>query len=154
MSLFDSFPTTPPVLAASEPVLDEAQLAAVAFLARYRGRTLTRTAPICVNSSSEPPPSACRRYRRRGLTSSGTGRGWTIAVLARRRLIGAYRRCAATTASPTSTAGSAPTRPSTSGGHESIPPSSGGWTAANSPLSCTPPNAPHRPTPPWPCCWG
>jgi integrase/recombinase XerD len=40
MSVFDSFPTTPPVLAASEPVLDEAQPAAVAFLARYRGRTL------------------------------------------------------------------------------------------------------------------
>lgn len=40
MSVFDSVPTTPPLLAASEPVLDEAHLAAVAFLARYRGRTL------------------------------------------------------------------------------------------------------------------
>jgi integrase/recombinase XerD len=40
MSVFDSFPTAPPVLAASEPLVDEAQLAAVAFLARYRGRTL------------------------------------------------------------------------------------------------------------------
>jgi integrase/recombinase XerD len=40
MSVFDSFPTSPLVLAASEPLLDEAQLAAVAFLARYRGRTL------------------------------------------------------------------------------------------------------------------
>jgi site-specific recombinase XerD len=40
MSVFDSSPTTPPVLPADRPLLDEAQLAAVAFLARYRGRTL------------------------------------------------------------------------------------------------------------------
>ena len=40
MSVFDSLPTTPPVLPADRPLLDEAQLAAVAFLARYRGRTL------------------------------------------------------------------------------------------------------------------
>jgi integrase/recombinase XerD len=40
MSVFDSVPTTPPVLRADHPLLDEAQLAAVAFLARYRGRTL------------------------------------------------------------------------------------------------------------------
>jgi integrase/recombinase XerD len=40
MSVFDSFPTTPVVVRADVPVLDEAQLAAVAFLARYRGRTL------------------------------------------------------------------------------------------------------------------
>jgi integrase/recombinase XerD len=40
MSVFDSFPTTPVVVRADAPVLDEAQLAAVAFLARYRGRTL------------------------------------------------------------------------------------------------------------------
>ena len=39
MSVFDSAPTTPVVLRAAQP-LDEAQLAAVAFLARYRGRTL------------------------------------------------------------------------------------------------------------------
>ena len=39
MSVFDSVPTTPVVLRADRP-LDEAQLAAVAFLARYRGRTL------------------------------------------------------------------------------------------------------------------
>jgi integrase/recombinase XerD len=33
-------PTTPPVLLADVPLIDEAQLAAVAFLARYSGRTL------------------------------------------------------------------------------------------------------------------
>ena len=39
MSVFDSVHTTPVVLRAHQP-LDEAQLAAVAFLARYRARTL------------------------------------------------------------------------------------------------------------------
>ena len=39
MSVFESCPTTPPVLRAELPLLDEAQLAAAAFLARYRGRT-------------------------------------------------------------------------------------------------------------------
>ena len=40
MSVFSSNPTTPLVLRADRPLLDEAQLAAVAFLARYGGRTL------------------------------------------------------------------------------------------------------------------
>src|SRR5262245_57229074 len=40
MSVFESRPVTPPVLRAEFPLLDEAQLAAAAFLARYRGRTL------------------------------------------------------------------------------------------------------------------
>lgn len=40
MSVFDPFPTTPVVLRARDPLLDEGQLAAVAFLARYSERTL------------------------------------------------------------------------------------------------------------------
>jgi len=40
MSMFDSCPATPLVLRADQPLLDEAQLAAAAFLARYSGRTL------------------------------------------------------------------------------------------------------------------
>ena len=40
MSVFDSIPATPVVLRADEPALSEAELAAVAFLARYSGRTL------------------------------------------------------------------------------------------------------------------
>jgi integrase/recombinase XerD len=40
MSVFDSSPSTPPVLRAELPLLDEAELAAAAFLARYSGRTL------------------------------------------------------------------------------------------------------------------
>jgi hypothetical protein len=38
--LFDSSPVTPLVLPADQPTLDEAQLAAAAFLARYTGGTL------------------------------------------------------------------------------------------------------------------
>ena len=40
MSVFESPPSTPPVLRAELPLLDEAQLAAAAFLTRYGGRTL------------------------------------------------------------------------------------------------------------------
>ena len=40
MSVFDSSPLTPLVIPADRPLLDEGQLAAVAFLARYGGRTL------------------------------------------------------------------------------------------------------------------
>ena len=40
MSMFETSPSTPPVLRAELPLLDEAQLAAAAFLARYSGRTL------------------------------------------------------------------------------------------------------------------
>ena len=47
MSQFES-PSTPPVLAAELPLLDEAQLAAAAFLARYGGRTLeSHRADLC-----------------------------------------------------------------------------------------------------------
>ena len=40
MSVFDSSPLTPLVARADQPFLDEAQLAAVSYLARYGGRTL------------------------------------------------------------------------------------------------------------------
>src|SRR5215211_5529762 len=40
MSVFESSPSTPPVLRAELPLLDEAELAAAAFLARYSARTL------------------------------------------------------------------------------------------------------------------
>jgi Phage integrase, N-terminal SAM-like domain len=40
VSVFDSVPGTAAVVRADQPVLDEAELAAVAFLARYSGRTL------------------------------------------------------------------------------------------------------------------
>ena len=40
MSVFDSIRIRPVVVCAGEPLLDEAQLAAAAYLVRYRGRTL------------------------------------------------------------------------------------------------------------------
>jgi hypothetical protein len=40
MSMFDSILATPVVMRPSDAPLDDAQLAAVAFLARYGGRTL------------------------------------------------------------------------------------------------------------------
>jgi hypothetical protein len=40
MSVFSAMPMTPVVVRADRPLLDEAQLAAAAFLARYGGRTL------------------------------------------------------------------------------------------------------------------
>jgi len=40
MSLFDSSPVTPLVLPSDQPFLDEAQLAAAAFLAHFSGGTL------------------------------------------------------------------------------------------------------------------
>jgi len=40
MSVFDSPPSTPLVLRSDDPLLAEAEFAAVAFLARYNGRTL------------------------------------------------------------------------------------------------------------------
>jgi hypothetical protein len=40
MSVFNSEPATPVVVRADRPLLDEAQLAAVVYLARYSGQTL------------------------------------------------------------------------------------------------------------------
>lgn len=40
MSVFDASPMSPLIVRADRPLLDNAQLAAVAFLARYGGRTL------------------------------------------------------------------------------------------------------------------
>ena len=94
MSVFDSVRTTPVVLRAHQP-LDEAQLAAVAFLARYRGRTLEsyradlRQFFQWANDLGLPPLAATRThielYRssmdERGLAASTVDRRWsTICV--------------------------------------------------------------------------
>ena len=100
----------------SEPYrLDEAQLAAVAFLARYSGRTLDayrhdlRTffqwaADRAWRSRRDPGPHRAVP----GLDGAGA---WPP-----RRSTGGCRPCAGSTGSPTSTAGSRPTRPSTCAG--------------------------------------
>jgi integrase len=61
--VFDSVPTTPVVLRADEPVLDEAQLAAAAFPSRYGGRTLESYRADLRQSSSGRRSSGCRRWR-------------------------------------------------------------------------------------------
>ena len=67
MSVFDSVPTTPVVLRADQP-FDEAQLAAVAFLARYSGRTLEsyradlRQFFQWASSAGMPPLAATRAH--------------------------------------------------------------------------------------------
>ena len=75
MSVFDSVPTTAAVLRADEPLLNEAELAAVAFLAGYSGRTLAsyradlRQYLAWIASVRVAP---CRRH---GRTSSCIGPG-------------------------------------------------------------------------------
>ena len=50
MLVFDSVPATAAVLRADEPLLNEAELAAVAFLACYSGRTRRRTVGTSVST--------------------------------------------------------------------------------------------------------
>ena len=52
MSVFESSPSTPPVVRAELPLLDDAQLAAAAFLARYSGQRSSPTAATCVRAPS------------------------------------------------------------------------------------------------------
>jgi integrase/recombinase XerD len=114
---------------------DEAQVAAVAFFARYSGRTLeayrhdlryyfqwATDQHLAVLDASRAHIEIYRStMEQRGLAASQP-----------RRSIGDARRCAATTASPTSTAVSRPTRPSTSGGPRSNRPNSTLWIAVSS----------------------
>ena len=80
MSVFDSSPLTPLVIPADRPLLDEGQLAAVAFLARYGGRTLESYRADLRQFFHGATTSMLRRWRRHERTSSSTGRGWTNTV--------------------------------------------------------------------------
>ena len=93
---------------------DETQLAALAFLARYNGRTLDayRHDLRMFFQWCNDAPSRC--WRRSGPTSSCTGARWRTTAWPPLRSTGACRRCAASTGSPTLTAASPPTPPSTS----------------------------------------
>lgn len=154
MSVFDSVPTTPVVLRADQP-FDEAQLAAVAFLARYSGRTLEsyraglRQFFQWANSAGLPPLAATRAhielYRawmdERGLAAfdrrSAAVDGVRLLPLRPPRRPHQLQPGAAREATSCT-----PLHPA------------GGWTAASSPPSCTPPSASARFTPRWPSCWG
>ena len=76
----------------------------------------------------------------------------TTRPLRRRRSVGACRLCAATSASPTSTGGSSPIRPSTCAAPRCNPPNDNGWTAVSSAGSCSPPSTSTATMPRSPCC--
>ena len=86
-------------LSTDDFVVDDAQLATAAFLARYSGRTWMHTVTSCAASSSGRPTMTFRFWRRRVRTSSCTGAGWRSGAWRRRRSTVAYRRCAASTGS-------------------------------------------------------
>jgi hypothetical protein len=134
--------------------VDEAQLAAVSFLARYSGRTLE-----------------AYRHDLRGFFQWATDHG--IAVLEasrshielfrawmetadwpRRRSTVGSPRSVASTGSRTSTDASARTPPSTSADPRSIPRTLAAWIAPNSECSCSPPSNTTGTTLRSPCCSG
>ncbi len=154
MSMFDSSPSTPLVVRAELPLLDEAQLAAAAFLARYSGRTLDsyrtdlRQFFQWASDLGLRPLDATRAHielYRAQMEQTG---------LARQRSIGGSPRCAATTDLPTSTGASPRTRRSTCGARRSIRPMPAAWTAPNSACSCSLPSSTTASTPRSPCCSG
>lgn len=75
MSMFDSSPTTPLVARADQPLLEQAQFAAAAFLARYNGRTLQSYRADLRQYMQWRTQPAWRRSRRHAHTSSCTGGG-------------------------------------------------------------------------------
>ena len=125
--------------------LSEDQLAAIVFLARYSGRTSRRTGTTSGTSSmgSRPRPQVLAAT---GLTSRCTAPRWNNAALRRRRSIGACRPCAATSASPTSTAGSPPIPPSTCAAPRCNPTNDREWTGESA-VSCSPPSTSTATTP-------
>ncbi len=130
-------PTTQLLAPRDEPIApDEAELAAVAFLARYSGRTLDAFRHDLCNLFQWQPITACPCSRRPAPISRCTDRRWRNAVWPPRRSTGGCRQRAVTTASPTSTAVSRPIPPSASAGPPSIRQSSAGWTAESSDDSC------------------
>ena len=126
----------------AEYLVDDAQLAAAAFLVRYSGWTLDayrhdlRGYFQSAADSQVPVLEATRPI------SSCTAPGWNNAAWQRQRSTGGSRPSAASTDSPTSMAGSGRTRPSTFAAHRSIlrmPAASTAlsWVCSSSPQSST-----------------
>ncbi len=112
------------------------------------------TATIFATCSSGPPITTYPCSKQRGLISSCTALRWRRVALPLRRSTAACRQRAVTTASLTSTAGSAPTRRSTCDVPPSIPRSGEEWTEVSSVGSCSPRSALTVPTPLWRCYSG
>ncbi len=151
MSVFQSSPSTPPVLRAELPRLDQAQLAAAAFLARYGGRTL-ESYRTDLRQFFQCPISGSLHWRRLVLMSSSTGHRWRSEDLSPPPLTGGCRRCVAITGSRTSTDASRPIRRNTSAGLEFTRRHSAAWTVVSSPRFCTPLSGCLRCTPRSRCC--
>lgn len=135
-------------------VPDEAELAAVAFLARYSGRTLDAYRHDLRNlfqwaADNGLPVLEATRAHLELYRSSMEDRGWLP-----QPSIGASPPPAASTASPTSMDASRPTPPSTCVVPPSTRPSGEGWTAASSEGSSSPPSGSTTFTPPSLCCSG
>src|SRR5437868_10469385 len=81
---------------------EEAQLAAMAFLARYSGRTLDAYRHDLARSFSGRPTTSWPSYKPLDHTSSCTAPRWRSEDSQRRRSTVGSRRCAASTASLTS----------------------------------------------------
>jgi hypothetical protein len=138
---------------ADDPV-DEAEVPAAAFLARYQGRTLdayrydlraffqwAADEGLDILKASRPQIELyVRAMEARGLAATTIDRRLSTVC--------------GSTASPTSTAASPPTRPSTFAGPRSIPATPAASTAPSSGASCSRPSGSTTPTPPWPCSSG
>jgi site-specific recombinase XerD len=154
MSVFDSVLTTQVVVRAGRPLLDPAQLAAVAFLARYRGRTLDSYRADLRQyfnwfDSVGVPPLAATRTHIELYRASMEARGLAASTIDRRpSTVCGYYRFAHFDGR------SRPTQPSTYADPPSNPQRSEASIAANWQRSCTPPSESHRSMPRWPCCWG
>jgi hypothetical protein len=144
-------PTIPP---APKYLVDDAQLAAAAFLARYSGRTLDAYRLDLRGTSSGPPTTRFRCRTRLAPTSSCTAPGWTNAAWRRQRSTGGSGPCAASTGSPISTGGSARTRPSTSAGRACTPRTSAASAGPNSACSGSPGSSTTATMRRSPCCSG
>ena len=152
MSDLSSNDSTLTVLTA-EPIIDEAHLAAAAFLARYSGRTLDayrfdlRTFFQWASDVGLAILEATRP------TSSSTEVPWKIGDWLLQQSTGVSRRYAASTGSPTSTGGSTPTQPGTSGVPRVTPPRAEGSTERSSGPSCSRPNGSTKPCRPRRTAW-
>ncbi len=155
MSVFDSAPAAAAVVRADVQVLDEAELAAVAFLARYRGRTLDsyradlRQYLAWIGSVGVPALGATRAHLElyRGWMEQ---RGLAAATIDRRRstVCGYYRFAhldGRIATNPAQHVRRPPVHPSAQRGLDRGEPASFLYSA---------PSGSHRPTPHWRCCWG
>ena len=150
MSILDS-PSAALTIIIEDPLFDEAQLAAVAFLARYSGRTLDAYRHDLRNLfqwARRPRPARARGNPR---PSGAVPLPWRIGDWPPQRSTGASPPPAASTASPTSMGGSGPTRPSTFADRRSTHPRGAASTVASSVDSSSPLNVSTTPTPPWLC---